>query len=539
MKFSIAAGLSLLGAAIAADLPSIEIKGKHFFYPNGTEFFIRGVAYQADYNARNGGSVKNAYTDPLSNPDTCKRDIPYLQKLRTNVVRTYAVNPNESHAECMNALADAGIYVISDLSSPAESIVQADPTWNADIFERYAGVIDAFQSYSNVIGFFAGNEVVNNASNTNAMPFVKAAVRDMKAYIKAQGYRDSIAIGYATDDDASVRENIANYLICDDASEAIDFFGYNIYEWCGDSSFADSGYKDRTEEFADYPVPAFFSEYGCVQGTKPRPFTDVPVLFGPQMEDVWSGGIVYMYFETDNHYGLVSVDGDSTSVSTKQDFDNLSSQMKKATPTGVSMKDYTVSTTVGRSCPATTSDWHAATALPPAINNDLCSCMYDSLSCVPVSDISEKQSQNAYDYIGGKDKSAFDGVSGNGKTGVYGAYSGCSANQRLAWAMDQFYSKSGASASACDFSGAGTTKKASTASSCKSQLTAAGTAGTGTVDATLQASGTGASGSGGSGSTSSAAGVALSAPQAVNVGLLQTSLYGLVALATGVFMIAL
>ncbi|RMZ30126.1 hypothetical protein D0859_05748 [Hortaea werneckii] len=79
-------------------------------------------------------------------------------------------------------------------------------------------------------------------------------------------------------------------------------------------------------------VPVFFAEYGCNNEVTPRTFTDTPVLYGDKMNDVWSGGIVYMYFQEDNDYGLVRVDGND--VKPNHDFSNLASQLSKVSVTG-------------------------------------------------------------------------------------------------------------------------------------------------------------------------------------------------------------
>jgi 1,3-beta-glucanosyltransferase GAS1 len=223
--------------------------------------------------------------------------------LGTNTIRVYAIDPTADHDQCMQMLTDAGIYVIADLSSPGNSIIRDSPTWNDDLYARYTSVIDVMANYTNTLGFFAGNEVSNNNTNTDASAFVKAAVRDMKAYIKQKNYR-TIGVGYATNDDAEIREDLANYFDCGDRTDAIDFWGYNIYSWCGNSSFQESGFDVRTKEFENYNVPVFFAEYGCNE-VQPRRFTEVEALYGPDMNEVWSGGIVYMYFQEANDYGEI------------------------------------------------------------------------------------------------------------------------------------------------------------------------------------------------------------------------------------------
>ncbi|APA14203.1 hypothetical protein SS1G_12017 [Sclerotinia sclerotiorum 1980 UF-70] len=535
--FASAAAVALTGAlfassAAAADLPSIVIKGSHFFYENGTEFFIRGVAYQQDVNANTTSGA--TFSDPLADEAGCKRDIPILQELGTNVIRVYAINSSLDHSVCMGLLNDAGIYVIQDLSNPSSSINRDDPEWNTDLYATYAGVIDAMAQYSNVLGFFAGNEVSNDVNNTNASAFVKAAVRDMKAYIKTKNYR-TIGVGYATNDDANIRIDLAHYFNCGDADSAIDFWGYNIYSWCGDSSFTKSGYDQRTAEFANYSVPAFFAEYGC-NVVQPREFTEVGAIYGDQMTEVWSGGIVYMYFQEANDYGLVSVSGDT--VSKLPDFTALSKQLASATPSSTNSASYTVTNTVAQACPATGTAWAASSNLPPIANADLCECMVSSLSCVANSGISGNSSADLFDYVCGLDSAACDGISKNATTGVYGAYSMCTSSQQLSFVFDQYYKRQNQSPTACDFSGNAKTQSGSQSSKCSALLSQAGTAGTGTVTSAPTGTGSSSSSSHSSTTTKKSAAGATIVPR-FDLGLLQLGAYLVVAGMTGAGMVML
>ncbi|CAL9729495.1 1,3-beta-glucanosyltransferase Gas1p [Monosporozyma unispora] len=467
--------------AVAADLPAIEIVGNKFFYSNnGSQFYMRGVAYQSDTANVTGGATID---DPLANVEACKRDIPYLQQLNTNVVRIYAVNTSLDHSDCMSALNDAGIYVIADLSAPKESINRKSPTWTLDLFDRYKSVVDMFAEYSNVLGFFAGNEVSNDKTNTQASAFVKAAIRDTKQYIKDKKYR-TIPVGYSSNDDEDTRVSMADYFACGDSDEKADFYGINMYEWCGKSTFKSSGYADRTAEFKNLTIPVFFSEYGCNE-VSPRLFTEVQTLYGSDMTDVWSGGIVYMYFEEDNHYGLVSIEDDG-SVKTLDDFNNYSSEINNITPTSANTASYTPSAT-SLACPATGAYWKATTNLPPSPNEDLCSCMDASVACHISDDVDSDDYQDLFDYVCGEVDCS--GITANSTTGHYGAYSFCSSKEQLDFVLNLYYEKSGSAKSDCDFSGSATLKKATTQDSCKTALQQIGSLGTGTASASVEFSG--------------------------------------------------
>jgi hypothetical protein len=468
-----------------------------FYSNNGTQFYIKGVAYQSGVGAAGSTTSTSSttvsaqlqtctaftdvpqtdYVDPLADAATCERDIPYLSKLGANAIRTYAIDPTQDHSACMQALDAAGIYVISDLGEPDLSINRESPAWNTQLFTRYQGVIDALAPYDNVIGFFAGNEVTNNLSYTGASAYVKAAVRDSKAYIVSKGYRSSLGVGYAADDDESVRTDVAAYFNCGDVADQIDFWGYNIYEWCGDSNYVESGYINRTEEFENYSVPAFFAEYGCNTqggGAAGRMFTEVAALYGPQMSPVFSGGFVYEYFEEANDYGLVSVEG--SSVSTLADFNAWSTQIAAVSPTGVNSASYSPTNTVGQACPTVGSSWQAAaSALPPTPNQSVCSCMMSTLVCTANPNINGTEIaslfSNVCGYIGGK---ACIGIGGNTATGVYGPYSMCNATEQLSYAFNAYYLAESSAASACSFGGnANIVKAAGAASSCSSVLAAA------------------------------------------------------------------
>jgi hypothetical protein len=266
----------------------------------------------------------------------------------------------------MAAFSDAGIYVWLDLDTFNTTVQQASPTWTEDQFLALSNVMDVFQKYDNLGGFWIGNEVINTADGSPAAPYVKAATTDLKAYMAAKKYRQ-IPIGYSAADIAELRPMLQNYLACgDQPNQIIDFFGLNSYEWCGDATYQTSGYSNLQAMAENYSIPIFFSETGCNVGGE-RTFNDQAAIFGPDMVGTWSGSIVYEWVQETNDYGLVNYpngqiySGAPTPI--QPDYDNLSKQWKTITPSGVALATYTPSNSPP-ACPSATLGWQVNGNVP-------------------------------------------------------------------------------------------------------------------------------------------------------------------------------
>ncbi|KAK4222968.1 Glucanosyltransferase-domain-containing protein [Podospora fimiseda] len=329
--------LSALAAAAAtvqasphkrADIEPITTSGNAFF--KGKErFYVRGIDYQP------GGAA--ADVDPLADTKVCKPDIEKFKKLGINSIRVYSVDNSKDHDECMEELAKAGIYVMIDANNPRYSINRADPhpSYNAVYLQSVFATIDAFAKYPNTMAFFSGNEVIHDEKETTyAAKYVKAVDRDMRAYIKARGYR-KILVGYSAADVTMNRLQTASYFNCGTEEERSDFFAFNDYSWCT-TDFVTSGWDQKVKNFTGYGLPIFLSEYGCIHNT--RNFREIESLMHKNMTAVYSGGLMYEYSMEPNKYGIVKIKGgdvkggvDQTGAreELKPEFQNLVDAMKK------------------------------------------------------------------------------------------------------------------------------------------------------------------------------------------------------------------
>ncbi|RLV93576.1 13-beta-glucanosyltransferase PGA4 [Spathaspora sp. JA1] len=352
MKLSLA--LLTLAASVVSAIDPIEVRGNAFWVKDSDQrFYIRGVDYQP------GGSSE--LEDPIADTDVCERDIPNFKDLGINTIRVYSVDNTRNHDECMQKLADAGIYVILDVNTPFSSITRKDAScsYNTDYLQEVFATISEFSKYNNTLGFFAGNEVINDEDSLQAAPYVKAVVRDAKNFLKNRNLR-KIPVGYSAASVVEYRLDSALYFNCgDDDMARIDMYGINDYSWCGDASMTTSQYSAQMTEFKNYTVPVFFSEFGC-NTVSPRPFTEIEAIYSDQMSSVFSGGLVYEYSEQENNYGLVEVNGNNTTPN--QDFTNLKKQYADTqNPSG---DGGYLDSSSANDCPANSSDWKVSTVIP-------------------------------------------------------------------------------------------------------------------------------------------------------------------------------
>ncbi|CAG8898769.1 unnamed protein product [Penicillium egyptiacum] len=317
MATAITLGAStVLGAATnlkarESDITPITVKGNAFF-KGDQRFYMRGVDYQP------GGSSDLA--DPIADVEGCKRDIKNFKELGLNTIRVYSVDNSKDHDECMNALAEAGIYLVLDVNTPKYSLNRAEPEMSYnDVYLQYIfATMEKFAKYDNTLAFFSGNEVINDGPSSKAAPYVKAVTRDMRTFLRARKLRE-VPVGYSAADVDTNRLEMAEYMNCGTDDERSDFFAFNDYSWCDPSSFTTSGWDKKVENFTGYGLPLFLSEYGC--NTNTRQWQEVKALYSDKMTPVYSGGLVYEYSEAGNKYGLAKIEGDK--VTTNKDYDAL------------------------------------------------------------------------------------------------------------------------------------------------------------------------------------------------------------------------
>ncbi|KAJ1907695.1 1 3-beta-glucanosyltransferase gel4 [Tieghemiomyces parasiticus] len=435
--------LGLVGALTAVN-NRLTIRGNRFFSTQSKKpYFIKGIIYQPNV------TTEQAIPDPLADPTACERDIPYLQDLGVNSIRVPITDNDQDHDDCMKQFADANINVFLDL----KSVNASQPMYDTTIMTDFMKKISAFRKYPNFVAVFAGNEVVTNNKTTNSAAFVKALVRDVKAYVTAQNLR--IYVGYSNHDDAITRDLMMQYLNCGGVKDQVDFLGINLHGWCGDDvDFKSSGFESATTNMTKLSIPAVLGEFGC-RDERPQSYGEVASLFGKDMINTFSGGFASEYSSNTEDYGLVNITS-SSSVNTFKEYKNLKSQYSDADEAIGAVKgnlDSQDDVRKAMSCPRVNADWQSATLLPPKPSDAACSCVTNAFTCA-LNFGSENTDLDILNRTRTKmcPPTKCLEIFSDPANGVYGTYSMCPYEVQMGYMLNQNYTKTtDANSQKCQF----------------------------------------------------------------------------------------
>ena len=115
--------------------------------------------------------------------------------------------------------------------------------------------------------------------------------------------------------------------------------------------------------FADLPVAAYFSEYGCNTGGT-RTWTEVAAIYGDSsVAQVYSGGVAFSYFPTNDakDFGITTLNGDT--VTTTAEFDNLVTALGQITTFINTPAKSAATQPPFPACPPESGSWIASTSV--------------------------------------------------------------------------------------------------------------------------------------------------------------------------------
>lgn len=292
----------------------------NLFMCGAEQWAPKGVCYQP-----------KDFVDPISDSNLNLTAIKHLLDSKTtfgftnmklNAIRVYQVDPTKDHKKVMDAFAAAGIYVLIGAVNNVVTVFSGAKKYN----DRLEAIADEFCKYKNVLGFSLGNESIGSNGNLPGYDIptkIRAGAKHLKAYMAAKKYR-VIPVTAALRDDPEYTIPAAKAYMCGDASERLDFLGYNCERWAGGTLAAKIGaYYNLAKHFEGFnPVPITFTEMGSNPvDFNPRTWEQIPYLFGvkklvPQsgtgslnMADIISGGFAFRYYNGPSGWGMLTEEG--------------------------------------------------------------------------------------------------------------------------------------------------------------------------------------------------------------------------------------
>ncbi|KAL7624142.1 hypothetical protein AAE478_005699 [Parahypoxylon ruwenzoriense] len=309
--------------SMATPITPITIDGR-YFWKGEQRFLLNGVVYRKHTTFNGRGCIEDGYfpSDPLADDqlEDLRHSIPFFRELKLNTIFVLYIDPSKNHDAAMKLLAEAGIYVLANLSRPRRSVNHAAPfeSYTAELLRTYFRAVDSIAHYDNTLGVIISHETIRDFRATTYAPVLRALTRDVKRYLalgammwKEGGERGvqrrATPVGISCADMPPLLKVQHDYFCAGSEEESVDFFAFDNSSWAVPSLMGTSGYdrlQAQVQLFSESPVPLFMSEYG-LNVIPPRPFHETRKIYSPMMTGVFSGGIVYEFFDGFGRYGLV------------------------------------------------------------------------------------------------------------------------------------------------------------------------------------------------------------------------------------------
>jgi hypothetical protein len=254
---------------------------------------MRGVQYQ---DLRDALNTSRTFIDPLEDGARCARDIPHLKELGVNTLYIQALRAESEHSSCMGKLRDAGIYVLVNF----ETLGVDTDGWTYTNLQKWVKIMDSLSGYSNLLAFWT------DAFTSESLPFTKAAIRDIKDYLRTSRSR-AIPVGYM-----ALNHNdfdFSRFLACGGHDISADFIFLQTRESCRKDS-AKNEVQQSLQQIAtlqtDIPLFIFGNGYGTACNTSGLASSGIMLsIYGGNNTAVHSGAIMFQYFD----YPLMDNDG--------------------------------------------------------------------------------------------------------------------------------------------------------------------------------------------------------------------------------------
>ncbi|MDD1751388.1 MAG: PASTA domain-containing protein, partial [Methanothrix sp.] len=186
---------------------------------NNNPFTIKGIGYQPTPI----GLGVDSLDEILINKAIIDRDVMYLKAMNVNTIRLWAQLPYDF--TLLNAMAEAGIYVIMAFEVPDSGLDYSEPATIASYKSQITDYVNYFKSHPAVLAWAIGNENNLHYSGNAADWYILVNELAKSAYeAEGAGYHPTIAVNgymlYLGDVDYHADDESLNY---------VDIWGHNSY----------------------------------------------------------------------------------------------------------------------------------------------------------------------------------------------------------------------------------------------------------------------------------------------------------------------